>query len=503
MAARITLRVTRGKLNGREFVFQERMTCLVGRGPDCLVQLPNDDDHRLVSRHHCLLDVNPPDVRIRDLGSRNGTYVNGVKIGQRPADAGAEQKLAAPFPEQDLQDGDEIELGGTVLRVEVFCPPTCAVCGAEVPEAAAAAAAGAHVCCRACQPTPSPRQGPAPRGGPVAVCAQCGRDVSEEISAGRQGSYVCLACREQPRQLVEGFLAGSAPEPPLVSIRGLRVLRELGRGGMGVVYLARRERTGEQVAIKVMLPRVVADDRATQMFLREVKCSRLLRHPNIVQVLGSGSSEGAFFCVLEYCEGGSVYDLVERQGPLGPDEALPLALQALAGLEYGHSIELSDARRTDGQGPARGVIHRDLKPSNILLAGSGAGRVAKVADFGLAKAFDQAGLSGLTCTGAVGGSPAFMPRQQLINYKYAKPEVDVWGLAATLYFLLTSLPPRDFPPGADQLSVVLETPAVPIRSRNPALPARLAEVIDAALVDHPAIGFRSAAEFRQALEAAS
>jgi serine/threonine-protein kinase len=284
----------------------------------------------------------------------------------------------------------------------------------------------------------------------------------------------------------------------------MRILCELGRGGMGVVYLAQRELSREQVALKVMLPPVVADERATKMFLREMKYSRLLRHPNIVRVLDSGCSEGVFFLVLEYCDGGSVLDLVEKGGPLGPDEALPIALQALAGLEHGHTIALSGVQRSSGKKRlVQGLIHRDLKPSNILLSGSGAGRVAQIADFGLAKAFDQAGLSGLTCTGAVGGSAAFMPRQQLINYKYAKPEVDIWALAATLYYMLTSLPPREFPPGEDQLNVVLETSAVPIRQRNPALPARLAEVIDAALVDNPAIGFQTAAEFHQALEAAT
>jgi serine/threonine-protein kinase len=500
MSARVTLRVTRGKLQGKEFVFDEWATCLIGREPNCGIELPSDADHRFVSRHHCLLEINPPDVRIRNLG-RNGTIVNGVKIGRRAEDVLAGKNESACV-ERALRDGDEIELGQTVLRVEVLCTPFCSVCGVEVPEAAPAAAAGARVCCAACQQTAWPRQGPVPHTRPEPVCSQCGRDVSAEIPVGRHGSYICLACQQHPRQLVEGFLAESVAQPLLISVWGLRILREIGRGGMGAVYLAQRDETGEQVAIKVMLPRVVADERATQMFLREMRYSRLLRHPNIVQVLDSSSAEGAFFFVLEFCDGGSVAELVERHGPQGPDVAVPIALQALAGLEHGHTIVLPDVLRRGGEGPVRGLIHRDLKPSNILLCGPEKDRVAKIGDFGLAKAFDQAGMSGLTCTGAVGGSPAFMPRQQLINFKYAKPEVDVWGLAATLYYLLTGQPPREFPPGEDQLTVVLETAAVPIRRRQPNLPARLGSVIDAALVDDPAIGFPTAAEFRRALEAA-
>jgi serine/threonine-protein kinase len=100
------------------------------------------------------------------------------------------------------------------------------------------------------------------------------------------------------------------------------------------------------------------------------------------------------------------------------------------------------------------------------------------------------------------GTPRFMPRQQVVNFKYARPEVDVWAAAATLYHLLTGACPRDFPPGADPWAVVLQTGAVPIRRRRQGLPGRLAEVIDQALIDRPTIGFATAAELRRAIEEA-
>src|SRR6266404_5248269 len=110
MPAKVTLKVTKGKLQSQEFVFAERTTCIVGRDDDCQPRLPNDEDHNTISRNHCLLDINPPDIRVRDFGSRNGTFVNGTKIGQREAGQTPEQGAQLTFPEHDLKEGDEIEL---------------------------------------------------------------------------------------------------------------------------------------------------------------------------------------------------------------------------------------------------------------------------------------------------------------------------------------------------------------------------------------------------------
>ena len=150
-------------------------------------------------------------------------------------------------------------------------------------------------------------------------------------------------------------------------------------------------------------------------------------------------------------------------------------------------------------GKGRGLVHRDLKPANLFLSGSGKQRLTKIADIGVGKAFDTAGLSGQTRTGSVGGTPVYMPRQQVINFKYAKPDVDVWAMAATFYNLLTGSFPRDFNSGMDPWRVVLQTQPVPIRQRNPKIPKKMAEVVDLALVDQPTITFKTATEFKQAL----
>ncbi len=119
MSATIILTITEGSIKGQQFIFQERTTCVIGRSYDCYPQLPNDQAHRTISRYHCLLDINPPDIRVRDFGSKNGTYVNGKKIGQRPANQTPLQAAHLNFPEYDLSEGDEIKIGTTVIKVSV------------------------------------------------------------------------------------------------------------------------------------------------------------------------------------------------------------------------------------------------------------------------------------------------------------------------------------------------------------------------------------------------
>jgi serine/threonine protein kinase len=172
----------------------------------------------------------------------------------------------------------------------------------------------------------------------------------------------------------------------------------------------------------------------------------------------------------------------------------------LDALVYAHHAAIPSVQLADGSvDSGRGLVHRDIKPQNILLAGPGDPPVVKLADFGLAKAFDRAGFSGLTRTGAVGGSVAFMPRAQIVNYKFARPEVDVWATAASLYWTLTGHAPRNFPVGSDPVAVVLREPPVPIRERSSSIPPRLAAVIDAMLVDSPRLPGTSAEEFKHAL----
>jgi serine/threonine protein kinase len=227
-----------------------------------------------------------------------------------------------------------------------------------------------------------------------------------------------------------------------------------------------------------------------------------LCHPRIVRSFMSGELGGVPFIVMEYCQGGSLLDIVSREGPLPVAEALCMARDVLDGLAYAHAAPMVVTAPGGAPIRATGIVHRDLKPHNVLVSTENGARRFKIADFGLAKAFELAGFSSVTRTNAMGGTPAFMPRQQAINFKYAQPEVDVWSAAACLYFALTGCPPRDLVADRDPWLQVWTTAAVPVTQRGMSLPDGLCRIIDKALVDRPEISFSAASEFRDALDAA-
>ncbi len=407
MPGRVTLLVTAGPIQGRRFEFTEHDTFLFGRSPDCHAQLSARDTS--ASRHHFLLEVNPPAARLRDLGSLNGTHVNGTQRGGRARHETPEQAALREQPEVDLRDGDRIRVGATILTLAVEAPSTG---------------------------PPPPRSGP-----PV---------------EGRTGCVV-----------------GDYEVGPL-----------LGKGGMGAVYRARRRSDGLDVALKLLLPRIGAGSEARAHLLREAEVMRRLRHPNIVELLDSGEDGDGFFWAMGYCPRGSILARIRLEGALPLEVAGPLALQALEGLAFAH---------------AAGFVHRDIKPDNLLLGSDGA---AKLTDFGLAKSFEQAGLSGMTATGASAGTLSFMPREQITSFRQLRPVSDVWSMGATLYYMLTRQYTRDFAPRKDPLAVVLSGRIVPLRRRAPHLPAAVAAVVDRAIADDPDRRYPTAAELRDALREA-
>ena len=264
------------------------------------------------------------------------------------------------------------------------------------------------------------------------------------------------------------------------------IQKKLGEGGMGVVYLVKHKKSGRLAALKVMLSKVAVNADAKQGFLREIANTRALKHPNIVEFLGNGVEKSTFYFLLEYCQGGSLYNLMQhRGGSLTQAEAGPIMLQALEGLAFAHK---------------QGFVHRDLKPPNILLSGCESQWMAKIADLGLAKSFINAGLSGMTMTGGgYAGSLFFMPHEQVVNFKYVKPVSDVWSIGASFYNMLTGNFPRPIKPGQDPVEVILNGDIVPIRQRYPQIPQDVGTVIDRSVAQDPKDRYQTAGDMLNAL----
>ena len=508
MSAKVTFMVQRGSLSGKSFTYDGKESLIIGRQYDCAIVLPEST----VSRYHCLIDIAPPSVMVRDFGSLNGTYLNGEIIGRRDAGVSAEEARQTRGEEFSLNHGDRLGIGTDCeLSLEMKIQPFCADCFSDIDDASFTRPDGLPIC-PAChkkrgnekESGEKRKAGRASKGNEQQRrqnrnCEICGNVLPENVS-----SYICEPCRNDPQQLLLYLMQQARHDPgEAKEIAGFRKIKMLGEGGMGQAWLVEEDATGMQLVMKLVLPKAAADKKSIEMFLREAHFVCQMDHKNIVKHYRCGQSGDTCFILMEYCDGRSVDSMIERHGgKLSLDKATDIILQVLDGLIYAHKTTVSVKLKGGDVVTANGIVHRDFKPGNIFMTGVGKNFTAKIADFGLAKAFETSGLSGHTRTGQVAGTPIFMPRQQIINYKESKPAVDVWAAAASYYYMLTGKPPKDFASGRDAFAVALANTAVPIRKRNSAISKKLAAVIDQALIEKPDIGVKSAAELKKMIEGA-
>ena len=272
----VNLRVLAGPYKGRVFPFDQHDTFLIGRNNEAHLCLPDD---RFFSRNHCLLEIDPPRCFLRDLGSTNGTFVNGRRVN-----------------ETFLRHGDQIQGGATVLIVEVSA-------GWE-------------------------REETVDRQPAIVVveCLNCGRrEQAQAATPDERLTFLCEDCRAELKR---------SPQP----IPGYEMVRVLGRGGMGCVTLGREQKSGRAVAIKTLLPEAAVSDKAMRRFMREIEVAATLKHPHIVEFIDRGTHNGVVFLITEFVNGPDAAKLADARGGVLP---FPLALkiisQVLEALDHAHT----------------------------------------------------------------------------------------------------------------------------------------------------------------------
>ncbi len=266
--------------------------------------------------------------------------------------------------------------------------------------------------------------------------------------------------------------------------------RKLGEGGMGEVWLAEHRLLKRPCAVKFVRAELAAHPTTAARFEREVRAVTALTHFNTVRVYDYGrADDGSFYYVMEYLDGPTLEDMVNRAGPLAPGRAVYLLRQLCGALVEAH---------------AAGLVHRDLKPGNVIVAALGGQRdVAKLLDFGLVQDLSMSDADGarLTQAGVVMGTPAYMCPEQAGGSSAVDARGDIYGLGAVAFFMLTGRPPFDCATVGEYIAAHLTRPAPDVRAVRPDVPTDLDAVVAKCLAKDPKERFQSVAELEAALGA--
>ena len=262
-------------------------------------------------------------------------------------------------------------------------------------------------------------------------------------------------------------------------------MRELGRGGMGVVYLAHNTLMGRDEVLKVMGRQIMERPGVLDRFLREIRAVAKLRHPNIVTAYSAVRLGESIVFAMEYVEGLDLARMVKAKGPLPVGHACNFVYQAALGLQHAHE---------------EGLVHRDIKPANLMLSRKGDKATVKVLDFGLAKVTREEKVDGgLTSDGQVLGTPDFIAPEQILDAQSADIRADIYSLGGTLYYLLTGRPPFQANSLYDIYQAHISRDADPLNLVRPEVPAELAALVAKMMAKEPDRRFQTPGEVAQAL----
>jgi serine/threonine protein kinase len=276
-----------------------------------------------------------------------------------------------------------------------------------------------------------------------------------------------------------------APETLAQDLPEFELLREVGKGSMGIVFEARVKATGQRIALKVLPPSLTLTERALARFLREGRIMARVRHPDIVGFLDQGSRGRLYWFAMEFVDGVTLEERL-RVGPLPVQQACAIVAKVGRALQFAHE---------------HGVVHRDIKPGNVMLrdtSGTDGEPHVAITDFGLAR---ETGTGSMTDSGAIVGTPMYMaPEMVLGGSGEASTLADVYSLGASLYALVTGTPPFDGPTAQSVLKAVLAQDPVSPRRRRADLPEAVEAIIGKAMARDPAQRYGSALELAEDLE---
>ncbi len=432
----VVIRVTSGPHAGQEYLIDRRQTFMVGRSSR--VHFPMTKD-LLLSREHFRIENQPPVCHLADLGSTNGTKVNGLRV---------ERVM--------LRDGDVITAGDSAFVVTFDesvdygeSLATCAGCGKRIPIEEQADARN---------PPSSDRlsdEGPYPW-----LCPDC---------RARRLKYP----HTHPDYLIEEWIGG---------------------GGMGEVFRARQLSKNRPVAIKMMSATSTVGEKANSYFRREIEVLRDLLmpggqgHPSIVAFYEIFEIDAQLQLVMEYVAGKNALEWTrELKGPMPFYSAAQIGRHLLSALDYAHS---------------KGYVHRDVKPSNLLVMGPPHRPRVKLTDFGLAKSFDESeSYTTLTRQGDVGGSIGFISPDHIRDFREVREPADIYSAGATLFYLLTNrYPYLGFDPRQPgSYEIILQHPPLPLRAFRPDAPEGLERILLKSMQKQPRDRWKSAQAMAEAL----
>jgi pSer/pThr/pTyr-binding forkhead associated (FHA) protein/tRNA A-37 threonylcarbamoyl transferase component Bud32 len=444
--------VREGRAEGEVIALDDEF--VIGRAEEGVGQL--GDDPELSRRHAVVTRDASGQLGIEDLGSANGTFVNGTRIRER----------------QPLAVGDKVRVGKTTLELTAVGQAAAA---SPAPPAAPRPATPPPA-----PPTPPPARPPAPPPPAAAPPRPPARPPSPPTPATPPPPAASPAPPPPRATPPVPARKPAAPPPDALPagtvIAGCRIEEVIGHGDMGVVYQAEELALQRHVALKLIRPEHTEEQRYRERFRRESMVAASIDHPNVIPILEAGDEDGMLFISMRLVEGTDLRELIAAEGPLDPQRAARIVSQVGSALDAAHS---------------RGLVHRDVKPANVLLARADH---VYLSDFGLAKREEEGG--GLTRQGSIVARAQYVAPEQLLEDR-VDALTDVYALGCLLYESLTGEQPYAGSPDNAMLAHVNEPPPSPLAVR-PDLPPEFDDIVHRAMAKQATERYPSAGDLGQA-----